>query len=631
MLAKQGTFVERKLAAILAADVAGYSRLMELDEAGTFERLKVHRTELVEPAIAAHRGAIFKLMGDGLLAEFASVVDAVECAVDIQRGMAERNAGLPEDQRIDVRIGVNLGELIVEGTDRHGEGVNIAARLEQLADPSGICVSGKVANEVGKKLAFGFEPMGAQKVKNILEPIPAYRVKLDGVRAPAKRRPAEPAPANWARPLAAALLLLAGLVTAGWYGFVRSAPTRVAGVHVPSIAVLPFDDLSPDKSLSYLGDGMSEDIITMLSRFPDLSVIARNSSFVYKGKPVDIRQVGRDLNVDYALEGSVREDADQIRITAQLIDTQTGKHVWAERYDKVGKDPLALQDEVTGKIVGAMTGEKGQVKQGEYHEAWGKDAANLGEYDYYLRGHDIFINAKSRQDNDRAGRVWEEGLAKYPDSNLLKVKLGWYHMKAGWRWWSDDVPAEFRKAGELSRAVLAANNLSPQVKRLAHWLFAQVLTTEGDFDRAVTEADAAMALAPYDSSLIADLSSVLIASGKPDKALEWIDLATTRDPGSARDMAYNRGLALRVLGKYADSIAAFKQADYPDSDTRIHLAIALVRLGRIDEARAEVRAYLGKNDPKFTGGAWRAAWFYSDPSILDREVADLATAGLPEK
>ena len=631
MLAKDGTFVERKLAAILAADVAGYSRLMEQDEAGTFERLKAHRVELVEPAIAAHRGLIFKLMGDGLLAEFASVVDAVECAVDIQREMAERNTGLPEDDRIDVRIGVNLGEVIVEGTDRHGEGVNIAARLEQLADPGGICVSGKVASEVEKKLAFGFEPMGEQKVKNISEPIPAFRVKLDGVRAPAKRKPAEPAPANWAKPLAAALLLLAGLVAAGWYGFVRSAPTHVAADHVPSIAVLPFDDLSPDKSLGYLGDGVSEDIITMLSRFPDLSVIARNSSFVYKGKPVDIRQVGRDLNVDYALEGSVRNEADQIRITAQLIDTQTGKHVWAERYDRAGKDPLALQDEVTGKIVGAMTGEKGKVKQGQYHEAWGRDAANLGEYDYYLRGHDIFMNANSREDNDRAGRIWEEGLAKYPDSNLLKVKLGWYHMKAGWRWWSDDVPAEFRKAGELSRAVLAANNLSPQVKRLAHWLFAQVLTTEGDFDRAATEAEAALALAPYDSSLIADLSGVLIACGKPDKALEWIDAATIRDPGSARDMTYNRGLALRILGKYEDSIAAFRQANYPDSDTRIHLAIALVRLGRIDEARAEVRAYLGKNDPKFTGGAWRTAWFYSDPSIVDREVADLATAGLPEK
>ena len=631
MLAKDGTFVERKLAAILAADVAGYSRLMELDEAGTFERLKARRTELVEPAIAAHRGVIFKLMGDGLLAEFGSVVDAVECAVGIQRGMAERNAGLPEDHRIDVRIGVNLGEVIVEGTDRHGEGVNIAARLEQLADPGGICVSGKVANEVEKKLAFGFEPMGAQRVKNITEPIPAYRVKLDSVRAPAKRKPAQPALANWAGRAAAAIVLLAGLVAGGWYYGLMRAPSRVAAAHVPSIAVLPFDDLSPDKSIGYLGDGVSEDIITMLSRFPDLSVIARNSSFVYKGKPIDIRQMGRDLNVDYALEGSVRKETEQIRITAQLIDTQTGKHVWAERYDKAGKDPLALQDEVTGKIVGAMTGEKGQVKQGQYHEAWGRDAANLGEYDYYLRGHDIFMNANSREDNDRAGRIWEEGLAKYPDSNLLKVKLGWYHMKAGWRWWSDDVPAEFRRAGELSRAVLAANNLSPQVKRLAHWLFAQVLTTEGDFDRAATEADAAIALAPYDSSLIADLSSVLTACGKPDKALEWIDAATIRDPGSARDMNYNRGLALRILGKYEDSIAAFKQANYPDADTRIHLAIALVRLGRIDEARAEVRAYLGKNDPKFTGGAWRTAWFYSDPAIVDREVADLATAGLPEK
>ena len=414
--------MERKLAAILAADVVGYSRLMEQDEARTFERLKAHRIELVEPEIAAHHGCVFKLMGDGLLAEFGSVVDAVECAVDIQRGMAERNAGEPEDHRIDIRIGINLGELIVEGADRHGEGVNIAARLQQLADPGGICVSGKVANEVEKKLAFGFEPMGEQKVKNISDPIPVYRVKLDGVRAPAKRKPAKSARSDWARPIAAAMVLLAGVAAAGWYGFVRS-PSHLAGAHVPSIAVLPFDDLSPDKSLSYLGDGVSEDIITMLSRFPDLSVVARNSSFVYKGKPVDIRQVGRDLNVGYALEGSVRKDADQIRITAQLIDTQTGNHVWAERYDKSGKDPLALQDEVTGKIVGAMTGETGQIKKGQYQDAWGKDTTDLGEYDYYLRGHDVFMNF-TKADNDRAGRIWEEGLAKYPDFEPAQGQVG---------------------------------------------------------------------------------------------------------------------------------------------------------------------------------------------------------------
>ena len=255
--------LERKLAAILAADVAGYSRLMELDEAGTFERLKTRRTELVEPAIAAHRGSIFKLMGDGLLAEFASVVDAVECAVDIQRGMAKRNADLLEDQRIDVRIGVNLGEVIVEGADRHGEGVNIAARLEQLAEPGGVCVSGKVANEVEKKLAFSFESMGAQRVKNISEPIPVYRVKLDGVKAPAKRKPARTGFSGWLTAIAAALVLLAGLAAAGWYGLMRS-PSHLMGGHVPTIAVLPFDDLSPDRSLGYLGDGVSEDIITML-------------------------------------------------------------------------------------------------------------------------------------------------------------------------------------------------------------------------------------------------------------------------------------------------------------------------------------------------------------------------------
>ena len=342
--------MERKLAAILAADVVGYSRLMEQDEAKTFQRVKAHRNELVEPTIAEHRGCIFKLMGDGLLAEFGSVVDAVECAVDIQRGMAERNAGEPQDQRIDIRIGINLGEVIVEGADRHGDGVNIAARLEQLADAGGICVSGKVAKEVETKLAFGFEPMGEQKVKNISEPIPVYRVKLDGAPAPRRRTSHKSLLPSWARPIAAAIVLLAGLAAASWYGLMHS-PSHVAAAHVPSIAVLPFDDLSPDKSLGYLGDGVSEDIITMLSRFPDLSVVARNSSFIYKGKPVDIRQIGRDLNVGYALEGSVRKDADQIRIVAQLIDTATDKHVWAERYDKAGNDPLALQDEVTGRLL----------------------------------------------------------------------------------------------------------------------------------------------------------------------------------------------------------------------------------------------------------------------------------------
>ena len=622
--------MERKLAAILAADVVGYSRLMEQDEAKTFQRVKAHRNELVEPTIAEHRGCIFKLMGDGLLAEFGSVVDAVECAVDIQRGMAERNADEPQDQRIDIRIGINLGEVIVEGADRHGDGVNIAARLEQLADAGGICVSGKVAKEVETKLAFGFEPMGEQKVKNISEPIPVYRVKLDGAPAPRRRTSHKSLLPGWARSIAAAMVVLAGLAAAGWYGLMHS-PSHLAGAHVPSIAVLPFDDLSPDKTLGYLGDGMSEDIITMLSRFPDLSVIARNSSFTYKGKPVDIRQVGRDLNVDYALEGSVRKDADQIRITAQLIDTATDKHVWAERYDKAGKDPLALQDEVTAKIVDAMTGEKGQVKQGQYRETWGKDTADLGEYDYYLRGHDIYMNAKTKEENDRAARIWEEGLAKYPDSSLIKVKLGFYHWTNGFNWWADDISAELRKANAIGREVLAKDNLTPQVKRLAHWLLALALPFEREFSRAQDEANAAVAMAPYDAFAIGKLAIVPIMAGKPQKGLEQADFALAHDPNALKDLQYTRGWALRLLGKYEDSLAAFKQTNTDSGDAPLNMAIDLVRLGRFDEAKAQVKLMLEKNDPKFTQAKWRQGYFYSDPSIVEGEVADLAKAGLPEK
>ena len=405
-------------------------------------------------------------------------------------------------------------------------------------------------------------------------------------------------------PITAAMVLMIGAVSAdGWHGFMRPPASRVAATHVQSIAVLPFDDLSPDRSLGYLGDGVSDDIITMLSRFPELSVVARNSSFVYKGKPVDVRQIGRDLDVGYALEGSVRKEADQIRVVAQLIDTQTGKHVWAERYDKAGTDPQALQDEVTGRIVDAIAADAGQIKRGQYHDAWGKDTAELGEYDYYLRGHDVFMNASSKADNDHAGEHLGRGAGKILISSLLKVKLGWYHFKAGWQWWSEDIPADFRKAGELARTVLAKEDLSPQVKRLAHWLFAKVLITESDFTRALNEADTAISLAPYDAGMIGDLANVPIVSGKPDKGLEWIGFAVTRDPKAAMDMNYKTGWALRLLGS-RELPAAFRQG-ITFGDAPLNRAIDLVRLGRMDEAKAQVKLMLEKNDPKFTQAKWR--------------------------
>jgi TolB-like protein/class 3 adenylate cyclase len=455
--------MERRLSAILAADVVGYSRLMEQDETATFERLRAHRKGLFEPEIAKHHGRIFKLMGDGLLAEFASVVDAVECAVTLQRSMAERNSDVADNERIDVRIGINLGDVIVEGDDRHGEGVNIAARLQQLAEPGGIVVSRTVCDHVKNKLALGFEPLGDHHVKNIAAPVTVYRVAIAPHEPVADRPPGLPRPRHGK----------------------------------PAVAVLPFDNMSGDPTMSYFSDGVTEDIISMLSRLPDLAVIARNSTFVYKGKAVDVRQLGHELAVDYVLEGSVRKAHERVRIVAQLVDTRDGQHVWAERYDNESSDPWALQDEVTAKIVASLSGERGQIRQAEYKQAWGKDIASLQEYDYYLRGHEIYMQAEGAVEHDRAGAIWQEGFAKFPESSLLRIKLAWFHLTRALSFWSDDAAADYRRAGELGRQVLLSENLAPHTRRLAHWLMAFVHCREGEFTEALANAETAFALAPY--------------------------------------------------------------------------------------------------------------------------------------
>jgi adenylate cyclase len=618
--------MDRKLAAILAADVVGYSSMMERDEQGTFARLKAHRTELFEPEIEKHRGCVFKLMGDGLLAEFPSVVDAVECAVAVQKQMAERNRCAAIKERMDYRIGVNLGDVLIDGADRYGEGVNIAARLEQLAEPGGIYVSQTVVDHLGAKLPIGFEAMGERQVKNIAKPVTVYRVSVDGTPRPASV--AAHARRAWLPTVAMAIAAALGAL---WFSLMR-----VGGVHppqpsgtVPSIAVLPFDNMSDNPKLSYFGDGVSEDIIAMLSRSPDVSVVARNSSFTYKGKATDAREIGRELNVGYVLEGSVRKEADQVRIVAQLINAKSGDHVWAERFDKTGSDPWGLQDEVTGRIIGALTGEKGQLKQAQYHEAWGKDTANLEEYDYYLRGHEMFMQI-NRDAFEQARRIWEEGLAKFPKSVLLQCSVGWVYYNRSINGWSDDPKADFRKSGQIVRESLAQQNLSPLERRLCHWLFANVSLAERDFDRALTEAETAKRLAPYDAWMNADLSAVLFSAGRPMQAVESLTGAQARDPANA---AYYNGLkawALEIAGKPQESLAASQSGFLYGNFLPLVRAIVLIRLGRPDEARGEVGKAL-EMDSSFTQAKWREINFYSDPAILEREVTDLASAGLPER
>ena len=395
---------------------------------------------------------------------------------------------------------------------------------------------------------------------------------------------------------------------------------------VPSVAVLPFDDLSTDQNLGYLGDGVAEDIITALSRFPDLVVVARGSSFAYKGKAVDMRQVGNDLGVGYVLEGSVRKDSDKLRIVAQLIDARTGEHVWAERFDRSGVDPWALQDEVTGMIVGAMTGEKGALKQAQYRQAWGKGATTLEEYDYYLRGHDQLMKY-TKEGIERSGEIWREGLVKFPSSPLLSVKLGWHHMIRAYTFVSDDPPADFRKAGELARQVLANEHLSPQVARLANWLMSHVLVRERDFDGALGAVDRAVALAPYDTFMLSSLMMVLVQAGRSDQALKWADQAAARDPALGWFYNHRRGWAYLVLGRFGKAAQALTRTEF--NDAHLLLAIAYQRLGRLPEARAEVGKML-KLNPTITLQTWRLGYSFRDPGILDRYALDLVQSGLPE-
>src|SRR5437016_3018262 len=340
--------VQRRLAAILAADVAGYSRLMGADEEGTLAALKELRRELADPKIKEHRGRIVKTTGDGLLVEFASVVDAVRCAVEVQHEMAERNAGMPEERRIQFRIGINLGDIIKDGRDIHGDGVNIAARLEALAEPGGICVNRVVRDQVRDKLDFAFEDAGEQRVKNIARPLRVYRIR-PGRSVGDTMGAAQPA---------------------------LALPDK------PSVAVLPFTNMSGESEQEFVSDGIAEDVITALSRYPSLFVIARNSTFTYKGRPVDIKQVGRELGVRYVLEGSVRKAAGRVRIATQLIEAETRTHIWAERYDRAIDDIFAVQDEITISAVAAI---EPTLRQAEIERAERKRPENLGAYDLVLR------------------------------------------------------------------------------------------------------------------------------------------------------------------------------------------------------------------------------------------------------
>jgi TolB-like protein/class 3 adenylate cyclase len=550
--------LERRLAAILAADVAGYSRLMGADEEGTHERLKVLRRELADPKIKEHRGRIVKTTGDGLLIEFASVVDAVRCAVEVQREMAERNADVSPDRRIEFRMGINLGDIIKDGRDIYGDGVNVAARLEALAEPGGICVSRVVRDQVRDKLAFSFEDMGEQQVKNIARPVRVHRVLL-GERPD----PSEPATAVPPKPPLA-------------------LPDK------PSIAVLPFQNMSGDPEQEYFADGMVEEIITALARIHWLFVIARNSSFTYKGQAVDVKQVGRELGVRYVLEGSVRKAAQRVRITAQLIDAVSDTHLWADRFDGSLEDIFELQDTVAVSVAGVI---EPTLQSAEMRRSSDRPTNDLTAYDLYLRALAPIRSGEWEEERYlQALDLLSQAIERDPRYGPALAAAAFCHQALHNAGWTKDASADRRKGIDLARRALRVAGSDPDVLGLV----ARVLGYFGeDLGAAIALIDRSLELNPS-FALGWEWSGWLrLWAGQPDGAIEHFGTSMRLNPLHRRAGPYlGIGMAHFFSLRFEDAAETLLLSlqDIPSwVPTYRFLASCYAHMGRLEEAHDMVR------------------------------------------
>ena len=587
--------VDRKLAAIFAADMVGYSRLMEADEEGVIARQRRHRQDLIDPKIAEHDGRIVKLMGDGMLVEFASVVDAVRCAAEIQQAMAEREVGIPDERRIRYRVGINLGDIVIDGDDMLGDGVNVASRLEGLAAPGGICVSDVVYQSVVGKTDLAFDDLGEQQVKNIERPIRVFGVVFDWGKGDATSERGR-------------------------------ADTTAVPSEKPSIAVLPFDNLSRDPEQEYFADGIAEDIITALSRFHWFFVIARNSSFSYKGSSPDVRKVGKDLGVQYVLEGSVRKGGNRVRVTAQLIDATTARHIWADRYDRELEDIFLVQDEISESITTAVAP---AFVSAETKRAGRKPPDNLDAWDLAMRGN-WHLSHHDKEDNAEARRLFRNALKLDPSSTLalsgFAFALCWVNLFG----WEDDLEAVKAEAHDAARRAVELD----ENDAWAHAVLGWVRFSLRQLDGAISECNRALELNP--SLALAASVSAIAHSWRSDneKALQLAKLAEKLSP---RDPAQSMWCFARTVAElgYEHHEEAVRWAkltietmpDFPG--VWRCLAASLAHLGRLDEARAAVRQLLSIS-PRDSLRQISAAFPAKYPERLEIFVGGLRKAGLPE-
>ncbi len=592
--------VQRRLAAILAADVVGYSRLMGEDEPGTRARFNAHLHELIEPAIASRGGRIVKTMGDGLLVEFTSVVDAVQCAVDIQKGMADRNADETDDRRIEFRIGVNLGDVIIEGDDIHGDGVNVASRLEGLAEPGGICVSGDVYRQCRGKLDVGFDGLGQQEVKNIAEPVFPYRVLPEGQTATAPLR--KRMPSRWRIPAiaAAVVVVIAAGGIAWWQPWVTDVEPALIDKMAfklpdrPSIAVLPFTNMSDDKAQEYFADGLTEDIITNLASFPNLFVIARHSTNKFKGKAVDIRDVAHDLGVRYVLEGSVRRAGNTVRITAQLIDALSGNHIWGNKYDRELKDIFALQDEITGEIGSRLVS---KVARAEWLRRTRKGTRSAEAYDLFLRGSDTLWELNPRA-NARAIPLIEQAIEKDPKFARAYAFLALLRRSNALFGWAKGPQDTFKHALELAQKAVALDPRDSQT----HRILGIVYNSLGQYDRAMDAVEKSIALSPSNPEGLITLAFTLAFAGRGEDAVRQAETAMRLNPHAPWYYSSFAGFAYYMAKQFDKAATSFDRARRlnPRSSVPIRLsAIAYAQVGNMEKARAAREEFL-KIDPEFS-------------------------------
>jgi adenylate cyclase len=590
--------LSRRLAVIVAADVVGFSRLMEADEAGTLAQLKSIRKELIDPKIAEHRGRLVKTTGDGLLMEFSSVTDGVQSAIEIQEALAERNRTVPTDRRLLFRMGINLGEIITEGEDIYGTGVNVAARLESLADPGGICVSASVHEQIQSLQGLGFEDLGEQLVKNLSRPVRSFALRTMSADPIAYQRVSR---------------------------FNARESDGDGGSHrrVPSIAVLPFTNLSGDPEQEYFADGIAEDIITSLLKISNLLVISRNSTFAYKCKAVDAHTIGRELNVRYVLEGSVRKAGDRVRITAQLVEAVGRQQLWASRFDRQINDIFALQDDITSNVVSAL---HVRLVEGEQARVWHRGTKNFEAWECMMQGLQLFRHF-TKDDNSKARVLFRKALDLDPNYAMGFVWLAWTYWSDARFHWADAADDALNHADELARC---ASSLDDNLSE-GHALLGAIYLMKKSYDEAIVHGMRAIELEPNAADATATLAMTLNWCSRPAEAAELVKHAMRLSPIHSAWYLAVLAHAYRLMLRYDEAVDVYKQAiALAPNQIAAHLGLTIcyAQAGQVELARIQGREIL-RVSPKFDMATYAKSLTYKDPEDSRRSLEALAKAFAP--